>query len=101
MQNNDIHKESERVLDTILKSEPSYKLPGNFADVVAAKAVRRFAWRQYLREFLVYLYAFFGLAVITLSVAFIMLGADWQVWKPIVVDNLPVIISLKMLILFV
>lgn len=101
MQIDDKHIMTEKLIDEVLKTPLSISLPDNFAGIVASKAVRRFAWRQYLQEFLVYFYAFLGLMAVAISVAFILLGADWQVWKQFIADNASLIISLKILALFV
>lgn len=101
MKTDDKYIKTEKLINEALRTPLSINLPDNFAGIVASKAVRRFAWKHYFREFLVYFYSFLGLVAVTVSVAFILLGADWQIWKQFLVDNSSLIISLKFLALFV
>lgn len=101
MQNDDKHTITDKWVDEALKTPPAFTLSDDFAEVVAVKAVRRFAWEQYFREFLVYLVAFLGFVAVTVALAFLFLGADWQEWKNFLLKNLSLIISLNVIGLFV
>lgn len=101
MQNDDKHIIADKWVDEVLKTPPAFTLSDNFAEIVSAKAVRRFAWEQYFREFLVYLVAFLGFVAVTVALAFLFLGADWQEWKNFLLKNLSLIISLNVIGLFV
>ncbi len=101
MQNDDKHILAGKWLDEALKSPPGFALSDNFAEKVAAKAVKRFAWEEYFREFLVYLIAFIGFVAVVVALAFLFLGAEWQVWKNFFATNLSLIISLNVIGLFV
>lgn len=91
----------ENLLDEALKSSPEFSLPDNFADKVAAKVSRRFAWEQYIKEFLVYLGTIVGVFAVSVAMAFIWLGADWQVWQNFLLNNLTLITGFNVLGLFV
>lgn len=101
MQNDDKHILADKWLDEALKTPPSFVLSEKFAENVAARAVRHFAWEQYFREFLVYLGAFLGFIAVTVTLAFLFLGADWYEWKNFLINNLSLIISLNVIGLFV
>jgi hypothetical protein len=101
MQNDDKHIIAEKWVDEALTTPPVFKLSDNFAERVAAKAVRRFAWEQYFREFLIYLSAFLGFIAVTVALAFIFFGADWLEWKHFFVTNLSLIVSLNIIGLFI
>ena len=47
--------DTEKILDEVLKTEPNFKLSDNFADMLAEKVGRKFAWEMYFREFIIYL----------------------------------------------
>ena len=91
----------ENWLEEALKSSPEFSLPDNFADKVTAKVSRRFAWEQYIKEFLVYLGTVVGVLAVSVAMAFIWLGADWQEWQNFLLKNLPWIAGLNVLGLFV
>ena len=101
MTGNNKQQGKDELINEILKTPPSCSLPDDFAESVAAKVVRRFAWRQYLNEFLIYLIAFLGLIIVTVIIAFTFHGADWQVWKHFLMNNTDLIINLQFLAIFV
>ena len=101
MQNNVEHTVADKLLDEVLKTPPAFTLSENFAETVVARAVRRFAWEQYFREFLVYLGACLGFVAVTIALAFLFLGADWHAWKNFLLNNYSMIISLNVIGLFV
>lgn len=46
--------ENEKWIDNLLREEPPFSLPDDFAGKVANKAVRQFEWRQRLQQFLIF-----------------------------------------------
>lgn len=101
MQKDEKYNLTDNWLDEALKTPPELLLPDDFADKVAAKAIGRFAWEQYIKEFLVYLLTIAGVALVSVAMAFIWLGADWQEWQNFFTNNLSWIIGLNFLGLFV
>jgi hypothetical protein len=101
MQKDEKNKMLENLLDEALKSSPGFSLSDNFADNVAAKVSRRFAWEQYMKEFLVYLGTIVGVLAVSVAMAFIWLGADWQEWQNFLMGNLAWITGLNVLGLFI
>ncbi len=101
MQNDDKHIVADKLLDEALKTAPAFTLSDKFAENVAAKAVRQFAWEQYFSEFLVYLWVFLGFVTVIIALSFLFFGIDWQEWKNFFTNNLSLIISLNVIGLFV
>lgn len=91
----------ENWLDEALKTSPELSLSDDFADKVAAKVSSRFAWEQYIKEFLVYLGTIVGVLAVSVAMAFIWLGADWQEWQNFLVSNLAWVAGLNILGLFI
>lgn len=101
MQKDEKHILVDNWLDEALKTQPEIFLPEDFAEKVAAKASRQFAWKQYVKEFLIYLGTIAAVAAIAVAMAFIWMGADWQKWQNFLVDNLPWIVGMNVLGLFI
>lgn len=101
MLKDDKHSNMEELLDEALKTPPHIFLPDDFADKMAERMTRRFAWEQYIKEFLVYLGTVAGVAGISVAMAFFWLGADWQVWQNFLTKNLVWIVGINFLGLFV
>jgi len=88
-------------LEETLNAAPGFKLPGNFADRVAAMAVRRFAWNQYFKEFLIYLGAVAGIAALSVAMAFVWLDASWKEWLAFIAENITIFVGVNILAVFV
>lgn len=101
MYNEDKYFDSDKLLDEVLKTGPGFVLPDNFADQLAAKMDRKFAWNQYIREFLIYLGAILGLLAIPVSIQFIFFGAKWHDWFLLVTNNLSLIGGIMILLIFI
>jgi len=91
----------ENLLDEALKTSPAFSLSDDFADKVAAKVSRQFAWEQYIKEFLVYLGTIVGVLAVSVAMAFIWLGADWLEWQNFLTSNLVWIAGFNILGLFI
>lgn len=91
----------EKWLDEALKSSPGYTLPVEFAEKVAARVSSGFAWRQYFREFLVYLGVIAGIAAVSVVMSLVWLDTSWQEWQMFLENNLTWIACLNVVGLFV
>ncbi len=91
----------EKLIDEALKAEPGFLLSDDFADLVAQKMSRKFAWQQYLHEFLIYLGVFVGAGVVWAAMSFIFFGADWHVWLDFAVSNAAIILGINIIGVFV
>jgi len=91
----------DELLSGTLKQEPAYSLPENFADVMAEKAGRRFAWEQYLQEFLIYLGAFAGIIVVLVAMSLIFFQPDWKSWYNFLLSNIWLVAGVSFLAVFI
>ena len=101
MLNEEKYFEVDDLLDEALKTDPEYKLSDNFADVLAEKMGRRFAWEQYIREFLIYLGAIIGLLAVPFTIQVVFFGANWQEWLRLIANNSSVVIGILFLVIFI
>ncbi len=101
MYNDEKYTETDKLLDEALKTEPQLILPENFADVVAEKMGRRFAWEQYFREFLIYLGVITGLLAVPVVIQFIFFDASLKLWLNILIKNIPLVTGIAFLLVFV
>lgn len=91
----------EDILLKALKQEPAYSLSTDFADLLAEKVGRRFAWAQYIREFLVYLAVIAGSFAIAAIMALIWFNTDWQKWFDFLVSNIWLVAGVNVLLIFI
>jgi hypothetical protein len=101
MYNEEKYFDNEKLLDEVLKADPGFTLSDNFADRVAEKAGRKFAWMQYFYEFLIYLGSFAGIAAVTVAMAFIWYGANLQDWLAFLSGNISLVAGLSFLLVFI
>ena len=101
MYNEEKYFEADEVLDEALKTDPQFILSDNFADVLAEKIGRRFAWEQYLREFLIYLGAILGLLAVPVTIRLIFFGANWQEWLRLLTNNISLVGGILFLVIFI
>jgi len=92
---------SEDLVLGALKQEPSFSLPDNFADVLAEKVGRQFAWAQYLREFLVYLSVLVGASVVVAVMSLIWFQNDWKNWLIFLESNAWIVAGINVLLIFI
>lgn len=92
---------SEDFLDEVLKSEPKYSLPDYFADKVATKVSRKFAWELYFKEFLIYMGVIAGILLVAAAMAFIWFTADLKMWKEFLLSNISWVAGVNILVVFV
>jgi len=91
---------SEDFVLQALKQEPDFSLPDNFADVLAEKTGRQFAWSQYIREFLIYLAVLAGISVVVAGMSLIWFQNDWKRWFDFIVSNVWIVAAINFLLLF-
>lgn len=101
MHNMDNFFDKEQMLDEVLKSEPVYTLPDNFAFDLAKIVDRKIAWANYWNEFLIYLGAITGIAIIWIGVLFLFFEADWKEWLNFLTGNLMLVLGSIFLTVFV
>jgi hypothetical protein len=101
MYNDEKYFDTEKFLDEALKTEPQFVLSDNFADLIAEKIGRKFAWQQYFREFLIYMGAIVGLLAVPVTIQFVFFGASWQEWLALVVDNISMVGGIIFLVMFI
>ena len=101
MLNEEKYFEADELLDEALKTDPQFVLSDNFADVLAEKMGRRFAWEQYLREFLIYLGAILGLLAVPVTIRLIFFGANWQEWLRLLTNNISLVGGILFLVIFI
>ena len=101
MLNEEKYFEVDDLLDEALKTDPEFQLSDNFADVLAEKMGRRFAWEQYIREFLIYLGAIIGLLAVPFTIQLVFFGANWQEWLRLIANNSSVVIGILFLVIFI
>jgi hypothetical protein len=93
--------DSEKLVDEVFKTEPTYFLSDNFAEVLAGKAGRHFAWKQYIKEFLIYLAVIFGIFAVSAGMAFFWFDANPQNWINFLISNVTLVVGVNFLAIFV
>lgn len=93
--------DTKNVLDEVLKTSPGFSLPDNFADALAEKVGRKFAWQQYLKEFLIYLSVFFGIGIIAGLIVFMGLEYNLKNWYEFVLSNVGLILIIYVISTFI
>lgn len=101
MYNKDNYSDTEKILDEVLKSDPGFVLPDNFANRMADKMGRKFAWSQYLNEFLIYLGTIAGMLAVAAILAFVWFGANWNLWLSFAMSNAVWITGTGLILLFI
>ncbi len=101
MMNRKTQFNSEFFLNEVLKSEPEYSLPDNFADMVTNKVSRRFAWESYFKEFLIYLGVIAGILATAVLTVFLWYTPDWKVWGNFLLANISWVAGINILVIFV
>ena len=101
MHNEDDYYDKEQLLDEVLKTNPGFILSENFADNMAKIAGQRMAWANYWNEFLVYLGALAGVAVVWIAILFIWYEANWKEWLNFLTGNLTLVAGIVFLVVFV
>lgn len=101
MYNEEKYFDTEKLLDEVLKTEPEFTLSDNFANMLVEKIERKFAWQQYLREFLIYLGAITGLLAVPVAIQFIFFDANLHEWFRILTSNISLVGGVLFLLVFI
>ncbi|MDX8341722.1 hypothetical protein SLH46_21160 [Draconibacterium sp. IB214405] len=101
MYNEDRNFDTDQLLKEAFTSEPEFKLSENFTDLLVEKVEKRFAWAQYLREFLIYLSVLFGIMVVSAVLAFVWYNAKVDNWLSFLASNASLVIGINLLVVFV
>jgi hypothetical protein len=101
MYNEEKYMDTNKLLDEALKSDPQFTLSDNFADMLAEKMSRKFAWKQYFREFFIYLGSIIGLLAVPIIIQFVFFNANLNDWLQIVTGNYVLVIGVSVLLVFV
>ena len=101
MYNDEKYFDTEKLVDEALKTEPEFMLSDNFANLLVEKIERKFAWQQYLREFLIYLGAIAALLAVPVAIQFIFFSPNWQEWIRMLVNNISLVGGILFLLVFI
>ncbi len=101
MYNKGKYFDTEKLLDEVLKADPQFELSDKFTDVLVGKMSRRFAWRQYFNEFLIYLAAIFGFVVVSVAIQFLFFGAEWKQWLEFITQNVSLVLGINIIVVFI
>lgn len=101
MHDNEKYLDATKLVDEALRTEPQFLLSDNFADVVAEKANRIFAWEQYLKEFLIYLGVIVGLGIAAAAMALIWFDVNWKNWLDFITSNVGLVAGINIIVVFV
>ncbi len=101
MYNKEKYFDTDKLLDEVLKADPQFELSDKFADLLAEKMSRKFAWKQYFNEFLIYLAAIFGFVAVSVGIQFLFFGAEWKQWLQFVLQNITLILGVNILVVFI
>jgi len=101
MENKEKHTDADRMLNEVLKAEPDFMLSSDFAEKVAMKVSRQFAWNQYFKEFLVYLAAIVGVISVPVIIEIIWHRSGLESWANIILSNMSWIAGAIFLVIFI
>lgn len=101
MLENKTNFDTDKLLDEVLLAEPEFTLPDNFAGMVAEKVGQRFAWEQYVKEFLIYLAVIVGIVAVSAGMALIWFEADWKAWFNFLTSNMAMVAAANFLLVFI
>lgn len=93
--------DSDNLIEEVLRTEPEFTLPDNFADMLAEDVGRRFAWEQYLKEFLIYLAVIAGIVVVTAGMTYVWYNNNLSDWLEFLGSNAISIIGINLLVVFI
>ncbi len=101
MQGTKKYLDVENLVDEVLTAEPGFSLPNNFAEMVAVKVSRKFAWEQYFIEFLIYLGTIIGMGIVSAAIALFWYDTNWQEWLDFVVSNIGLVAGAGIITIFI
>jgi hypothetical protein len=101
MLKDDKHKDAGQLVDEVLKTEPGYLLPGDFAEKATAAFEKRLAWQLYFREFLIYVVAGIGILGSTVAMFILLMSETWVKLVKWVESNIPGMIGIAVILVFI
>ena len=101
MRDNEKYFDAGNLVDEVLKTDPGFSLSDNFAEMVAEKVGRKFAWQQYVKEFLIYLGAFLGMGIVSAAIALIWYDTNWKEWFDFIVSNISLVVGINIIVVFI
>jgi hypothetical protein len=101
MQKDEKNSNANEFLTNVLKTEPEFTVSDNFVDRITELISRKMIWKQYVKEFLIYLAVIVGFAVSVAAMAFIWYGANWNDWLNFLLNNTMFIIGITFLVVFI
>lgn len=93
--------DTDELLDEVLKTKPEFSLSNNFADRIAEKVERKFAWQQYFMEFLIYLGALLGIGGVLVGMSFLWFGLKLDIAISYILSNISLIGGGLFLVVFI
>lgn len=91
---------NEKLIDEVLTSEPTYSLSDKFSENLVRKVARKYAFQQYLKEFVIYLVTFAGIALVAISIN-LYFASNLNLWIDFVRSNIYVISCVLFLLIFI
>jgi hypothetical protein len=101
MSNQIENNRTDRFVEQILRSEPEFSLSDNFADKMSIKFERHVSLQNYLREFLIYLFAGIGLAGAAIAMFFFLMSDIWAKLVKWAGANLVELAGIALLLIFI
>ncbi|WP_163321927.1 hypothetical protein [Draconibacterium mangrovi] len=101
MYNEDRNFDTDKLLKEAFTSEPEFMLSENFTDALVKQVERRFAWKQYLREFAIYLAVILGIMLVAAVLAFVWYDVTVSGWMEFVTKNASLVVGINLLLVFV
>ncbi|WP_319501150.1 hypothetical protein [uncultured Draconibacterium sp.] len=101
MYNEDRNFDTDKLLKEAFTSEPEFKLSENFTDALVKKVEQRFAWKQYLREFAIYLAVILGIMLVVAVLAFVWYDVTVSGWLAFLTRNTSLVVGINLLMVFV
>ncbi|QIA09282.1 hypothetical protein [Draconibacterium halophilum] len=101
MYNEDRNFDTDKLLKEAFTKAPEYSLPDNFTDTLVEKVEKRFAWQQYLREFLIYLAVILGIMVVGAVLAFVWYDVTVSGLLAFLTANALLVVGGNLLLVFV
>lgn len=93
--------DSNQLIDEVLKTDPDFKLSDNFANRIAVKAENSFAWKQYWKEFLIYLGVLLLIAGVIVALLFMWFGLKQDIAISFLLSNYSPVSGLFILGIFI
>jgi|WetSurMetagenome_2_1015567.scaffolds.fasta_scaffold86822_2 hypothetical protein len=101
MLKDDNHIKTKQLVDEILKTEPDYLLPEDFAEKMATRFEKSVAWKLYFNEFLIYLTVGVGIIGTTVAMFIFLMSKTWAELVKWLGSNIPGLIGIAIILIFI